>query len=127
MAPRNLKGVRALLGLTNYYKKFIQNYSQLVEPLTRLTRKNTPFKWISEQQEVLETLKEKLSSEPILVPLDYTKKFILHIDASNKAIGGILAQLDHDGKEHVVKYLHWTFSQTKRNYSATDREATAAL
>ena len=53
--------------------------------------------------------------------------FILHTDASDFAIGGILGQKDEQGREHIVKYLHRTFNPAERNYGATEREACAAI
>jgi hypothetical protein len=126
-APRTVTQVREFLGLVGYYRSFIQDYSHHAEPLTALTRKATKFTWNELAQQAFEYLKQKILEEPILVRPDYNKPFILYTDASDYAIGGILGQLDDNGKEVIVKFLHKTLSQTERNYGATERECFAAI
>jgi hypothetical protein len=125
--PRNVSQVRGFLGLVGYYRTFIKDYAHHAEPLTALTRKATKFVWNTKVNTAFEYLKQQLISEPILARPNYDKPFLLATDASDYAIGGILGQLDKNGKERVVKYLHKTFSQTERNYGATEREAYAAI
>ena len=69
-APHNLHELRKFLGFTNYFRKFLQGYSQRTEPLTRLTKKNVPHEWTQECQGTFEQLKVDLTSAPILVPPD---------------------------------------------------------
>nr|CAD2187040.1 unnamed protein product [Meloidogyne enterolobii] len=66
-APTNLKEVRHCVGMASFFRKHIPNFSMIVEPLTRLTRKETTFKWEEEQQKAFEKVKKILSSEPVLV------------------------------------------------------------
>ena len=64
--PTNVKEVRAFLGLTGYYRRFIQHYSLISKPLTLLLQKGTPFMWSSVTQEAFDTLKHALVSAPVL-------------------------------------------------------------
>ena len=125
--PQTVTQVREFLGLVGYYRDFIFNYAHHAEPLTDITRskKNPKFKWTPAAQTAFEYLKQKIIEEPILTRPNYDKPFILATDASDYAIGGILGQLDENGKERIVKFLHKTLSQTERRYSATEREAFA--
>jgi hypothetical protein len=125
--PKTVTQVREFLGLVGYYRSFIQDYSHHAEPLTALTRKKNKFSWKPAAQQAFEYLKQQILKEPILTRPDYTKPFILYTDASDYAIGGILGQRDDNGKEHIVKFLHKTLSQTERHYGATEREAFAAI
>ena len=101
--PTNVKEVRAFLGLSNYYRHFIHSYACICHPLTQLTQKNQPFVWTSECQTAFEQLKETLVSAPILADPDFSAEFILHVDASNTAIGMILSQIQNHN-EVVIAY-----------------------
>ena len=100
--PRNQHDVRRFLGLYNYYRKFVKNYSKITNPLNKLQAKDTKFKWTSECQDVFESLKRKLITAPILAFPDMNKPFILTYDVSKSAIGYILLQLGDDNKVHVI-------------------------
>ncbi|CAC5424730.1 Retrovirus-related Pol polyprotein from transposon 297 [Mytilus coruscus] len=102
-APKNVKEVRMFLGLCNYYRKFIHNYSKITSPLNQLLHKDQQFKWTDECQRSLEILKTKLTSAPILVFPDFNKEFILHTDASGTAIGYVLGQHDKDKKPELLR------------------------
>jgi hypothetical protein len=65
-APRNVKDVQSFLGFANFYRRFIQGYSNIVSPMTRLTRKNTHFIWSDECSQSFETLKQAFTTAPIL-------------------------------------------------------------
>ena len=84
--PTTKKRVRAFLGLTGYYRKFIPEYAGVASPLTDLTRKNAPnrVKWTEKCEKAFHTLKSKLCSGPILSSPDFTKEFILQTDASER-------------------------------------------
>ena len=125
--PQSVTQVREFLGLIGYYHDFIFNYAHYAEPLTDITRskKNPKFKWTTAAQNAFEYLKQKIIEEPILARPNYDKPFILATDAFDYAISGILRQLDENGKERIVKFLHKTLSQTEQKYGATKCEAFA--
>ena len=102
--PKNAKELRQFLGLTNYYRRFIANYSRITGPLHRLLTKENNFQWDQKCQHTFEDLKHRLVSPPILAFPDFRQEFLLlHIDASDSAIGGVLSQ-NQDGKERVIAY-----------------------
>ena len=90
-ASSKKKQVQAFLGFANYYRRFIQNYSARVKPLTELT-KDVPFSWGEQQQKAFDELKVAFSTAPVLKPFDRSLKTIMETDASNQAIAGILSQ-----------------------------------
>ena len=89
--PEKEKDVKAFLGLTGYYRKFIQNFSSIAKPLITLLKKENKWKWTSEEQESFELLKSKLIEFPILHYPDYQQQFILTTDASGYGLGAVLS------------------------------------
>ena len=81
----------AFLGFTNFYRKFIQDYSKLILPLTQLTKKGQPFVWSKEADMAFEGLKKAFTSAPVLAHVDPQKPFIIEADASDFALGSILS------------------------------------
>jgi len=69
--PENLRYVQAFLGFANLYRRFVKGYSKVVELLTRLTRKDQPFKWGTKQQESFDGLKTSFTTAPILCGSDH--------------------------------------------------------
>ena len=64
--PETITEIRSFLGLAGYYRRFIQNFSVVAAPMTRLTKKNAPFIWTPECELAFVTLKERLTSAPVL-------------------------------------------------------------
>ena len=109
-APQNVTAIQSFLGLSGYYRQFIKNYAKIALPLTRLTRKNTPFEWTQECQEAFEHLKQQLVSEPILQFPDFEQHFVFYTDASDFGLGAVLAQRLQNGKETVIEYASRTLN-----------------
>ena len=102
----------------------IKDFAQIAKPLHKLT---SSFLWTTECQKSFEILRHLLSSPPILSYPDFTKPFILDTDASNDGIGGVLSQLDKDGREHVVAYGSRLLIKPERNYCVTRKELLAVV
>nr|GEW22192.1 putative reverse transcriptase domain-containing protein [Tanacetum cinerariifolium] len=83
---------RQFLGLAGYCRRFIEGFSLISKPLTKLTQKNKKYEWGKEEEEAFETLKEKLCSAPILVLPEGTEDFVVYCDASLKGYGAVLMQ-----------------------------------
>jgi hypothetical protein len=99
MPPTNVLEIRSFLGFAGYYHRFIQDFSKIAKPMTKLLKKNKDFEWIGECQAGFQELKKRLTSAPVLVLPDLTKKFDIYYDASRQGLGCILMQ---DGQ--VVSY-----------------------
>ena len=89
-APRSVKQLRATLGHMRYYRKFIKSYAQITALMERLLKKDATFYWNEECQQILDLLKEKMVTTPILVFLDWKKEFHVHVDASCIVLGAVL-------------------------------------
>ena len=124
---RNLKEVQAFQGFANFYQRFIQGYSQICTPLTKMTKKEQPFHWECEQREAFEKLKKKFISAPILASFDAETKIILKTDASDQALGSCLSQPDAKRKLHPVAYRFRKFSGPELNYDVHDKELLAIV
>jgi hypothetical protein len=124
--PRNVKEIRAFLGLCGFYRKFVQDFAKISQPLTYLTKKNIKYNWTSDQQQAFDTLKHALVSPPILRYPDFTKQFIVNTDASATSIAAILTQV-HNDVEHPICYSSRTLNDAERRYSTIERECLAIV
>nr|GEY71637.1 reverse transcriptase domain-containing protein [Tanacetum cinerariifolium] len=84
--------VRQFLGLAGYYRRFIEGFSLIAKPLTKLTQKNKTYEWGKEEEEAFQLLKDKLCSAPILALPEGSKYFVIYCDASLKGYGAMLMQ-----------------------------------
>ncbi len=123
--PTTVTQVQAFLGLTGYYRQFVQNYAKIAKPMVELTQKAMPFIWGQHQQNAFEILKKKLISAPILAYPMMDQSFLLYTDSSRQAFGAVLAQVQ-EGKERVIAYYSRTIAGSERNYGVTDIEMAAA-
>ena len=127
MTPGTKSQVRAFLGLTGYYRRFIPDYASVAAPLTDLTRKSAPNKvvWSESCEKAFRELKLLLCSSPILRSPDFTRQFILQTDASDRAIGTVLSQVDGEGEEHPVGYFSRKLLPREERYATVEKECLA--
>eukprot|EP00731_Ephydatia_muelleri_P021177 Em0013g904a len=125
--PTDKTGVRAFLGLTGYYRRFIPDFASLAAPLTDLTRKCAPMRvsWSNECEQAFKSLKGCLCSDPVLRSPNFEKQFILQTDASNRGIGAVLSQCDEEGQEHPVAYYSRKLLPREERYSTVEKECLA--
>ena len=91
--PTTVTEVRSFLGLAGYYRRFVQDFSRIAAPLTRLTRKGVRFEWSDACEESFLTLKEKLTTAPVLALPDDSGEYVIYSDASKKlGLGCVLMQ-----------------------------------
>jgi len=124
--PTCVEELRQFLGLATYYRKFVKNFAQVAAPLYRLTERNKVWTWAKECNRAFITLKEKLTSAPILAFPDFTKQFILDTDASAYGVGAVLTQ-SVEGQDRVVAYASRTLTKAERRYCVTRREMLALV
>jgi hypothetical protein len=120
--PKNCTDVKKFLGLASYYRQFVRNFSDIVEPLNKLTRKKIRFKWDDFCEKAFNKLIELLTTTPVLAFPNFDKEFILQTDASNYGLGAVLSQKDDQDREHVIYYASRSLNKAERNYSTIERE-----
>nr|GEX06878.1 DNA-directed DNA polymerase [Tanacetum cinerariifolium] len=124
--PTTVKGIRSFLGHAGFYRRFIQDFSKIARPMTRLLEKDTPFFFSKEYVEAFQTLKRKLTEAPILIAPDWDMPFELMCDASDFAIGAVLGQ--HQEKHfRPIYYASKTMTEAESNYTTTKNEMLAVV
>ncbi|KAL8127908.1 hypothetical protein AgCh_014740 [Apium graveolens] len=107
--PTNLKQLRGFLGITGYYRRFIQDYGKICRPLTALLKKDA-FKWGTEAQEPFDILKSKMTNPPVMALPDFSKPFVIETDASGSGMGAVLMQDGHPITYIIHKWQHYLMS-----------------
>ena len=113
------------MGFANFYCRFIFNYSDIVVPLTWLTRKDTPWNFSEDCQRSFNTLKHASTTAPILTHFIPDTPIIMETDASDYAIAGILSITCADGEICPVAYYSRTLTAPELNYDTHDKELLA--
>ncbi|KAK1696432.1 hypothetical protein QYE76_013129 [Lolium multiflorum] len=90
--PRDVKGIRSVLGHVGFYRRFIKDFSKISKPLTNLLQKDVPFVFDDDCKEAFETLKKALTTAPVVEPPDWNLPFEIMCDASDFAVGAVLGQ-----------------------------------
>nr|GFB73887.1 putative reverse transcriptase domain-containing protein [Tanacetum cinerariifolium] len=98
-SPKSPTEIRQFLGLAGYYRRFIEGFSKIAKPMTKLTQKKVKFEWGDKQEAVFQLLKQKLCSASILALPEGIKDLIVYYDTSNKGLGAVLMQ-----REKVISY-----------------------
>lgn len=124
--PRTVKQVKSFVQMCSWYRKFINNFSEIARPLTNLLKNNSTFKFGSEEARAFECLKDKLISAPVLVQADQSQPYVLRTDASSYALGAVLLQGEGQ-EERPVEYASILMTPAEQRYSTTEREALAVV
>ncbi|KAJ9523014.1 hypothetical protein QJQ45_023818 [Haematococcus lacustris] len=124
--PTTVHDVRSFLGLANFYRRFIKNFSDIAAPLTALTQadghdKQGKVTWTSTQQSAFDALKHALTTAPVLIAPDPTQPYTLRCDASGIGIGAVLTQ-GTGPAERVVAYHSRKLLPAERNYPTHEQE-----
>ncbi|KAI3720763.1 hypothetical protein L2E82_31756 [Cichorium intybus] len=120
--PKTPTEVRSFLGVAGYYRRFIQDFSHIAVPLTRLTRKEEKFRWQEEQERDFATLKEKLCNAPVLTLPNGTEDFEVYNDASHRGLGCVLMQ-----RGKVIAYASRQLKDLETKYTTHDLELVAIV
>ena len=119
--PIKSRDVKSFLGLCSYYRRFIENFSDLTRPIRALIKDDAVFLWSKDCEENFELIKQKLTTAPILVHYQQDQELLVHTDASGYGLGVILSHLI-DGKERVICYGSRVLTPAEEKYSISDKE-----
>ncbi|GJT63877.1 putative reverse transcriptase domain-containing protein [Tanacetum coccineum] len=120
-SPKSPMEIRQFLGLAGYYRRFIEGFSKIAKPMTKLTQKKVKFEWGDKQEAAFQLLKQKLCSAPILALPEGSEDFIAYCDASKKG-GVVLMQ-----REKVISYASRQLKIHEKNYTTYDLELGAVV
>ncbi|GMJ07598.1 hypothetical protein HRI_004429000 [Hibiscus trionum] len=115
--PKSVTEIRSFLGLAGYYRRFVEGFSRIATPLTKLLQKNVPYEWSDARQEAFEKLKKALTEAHILIQPEPGREFVIYSDASYVGLGCVLMQ---EGK--VVAYASRQLKVHGKNYPTHDIE-----
>ncbi|GJX99844.1 putative reverse transcriptase domain-containing protein [Tanacetum coccineum] len=121
-SPKSPTEIRQFLGLAGYYRRFIEGFSKIAKPMTKLTQKKVKFEWGDKQEAAFQLLKQKLCSAPILALPEGSEDFIAYCDASKKGLGAMLMQ-----REKVISYASRQLKIHEKNYTTHDLELRAVV
>jgi hypothetical protein len=127
-APTDIQQLRSFLGMANYFRRFIHNFSSLALPLTDCLKgqehKRQAITWGPQQETAFAAVKQALTSAPVLKVADPNRPFIIHADSSDFALGGTLLQ-EFCGALHPVAFHSRKLNPAERNYTVGERELLA--
>ena len=125
--PSTITELRSFLGLANFYRKFMKDYSKTVAPLNDLLKKGASLEqWSTQHDAAFTSVKTLLTTSPTLVPFSRNAHTIVHCDASEEAIGAVLTQ-DHGGDYHPVAYESRKLTAAEKNYPTHEKELLAII
>nr|GEX14591.1 reverse transcriptase domain-containing protein [Tanacetum cinerariifolium] len=119
-SPKSPTEIRQFLGLAGYYRRFIEGFSKIAKPMTKLTQKKVKFEWGDKQEAAFQLLKQKLCNAPILALPEGSEDSIVYNNASNKGLGAVLMQ-----REKVISYASRQLKIHEKNYTTHDLELRA--
>jgi hypothetical protein len=121
-APKNVKEVRGFLGMAGYYRRFIEGFSKIAGPMTKLLKKNIPFIWDEKCEKSFQELKDKLTLAPVLAVPEPGKDSTVYCDASKHGLGCVLMQ-----ERKVIAYGSRQLRPHELNYPTDDLELAAVV
>ena len=122
LVPKDVTDVRSFMEITGYYRRFIEGFSRITNPITSLQKKGKKFVWDKKCEESFKKLKRLLTIAPILIIVDPNKDFVVCIDACNDGLGRVLTQ-----EGHVIVYESMKLKIHEKNYSSYDIELAAVI
>ncbi|XP_067230540.1 rhomboid-related protein 3 isoform X1 [Chanodichthys erythropterus] len=125
--PSTIKELQRFLGFSNFYRRFIKNYSTIVSPLTNLLRKQPKsLSWSQPATEAFESLKKAFTTAPLLVHPNPDLPFVVEVDASTTGVGAVLSQQQgNPSRLHPCAFFSRKLNPAEVNYDIGDRELLA--
>src|SRR5207244_4725961 len=121
-SPTSVTEIQSFLGLVGYYHRFIQDFSKIMKPMTKLLQKEAKFNWTSDCEAAFQQLKILLTTAPILTQPDVTKPFDVYCDASGTSLGYVLMQ---GGR--IIAYSSRQWRKHEEHYATHDLELAAVV
>jgi hypothetical protein len=120
--PRIVHQIRSFLGLAGYYRRFIPDFFKIAKPMTKLLKKGVKFVWSEDCEKAFHTLRQHLTTSPVLVQLENSKLFEVFCDSSDTGLGCVLTQ-----ENRVIAYASRSLRPHEVNYPTHDLELAAVV
>ena len=125
--PKTLTELRSLCGALSYFRRFIPNFSLIMQPIYALTKKENLQEWKEQHDRILDLMKKMLTEAPVLAPPDFSKNFEIETDASKVAIAAVLLQRDDEQQLHPIAYYSRTLNASETKYHVIELESLAIV
>lgn len=125
--PRNKKDLQSFLGFCNFYRKFSQNHSSLLFPLSHLIKKETQWSFTEHERHAFNQIKTAFSQQVALTHPNFNEPFCIQTDASMAGLGAELFQVDEDHQRYTISFASRSLSGAERNYTVTELELLGIL
>lgn len=125
--PVDVKGVRQFMGLAGYFRRFIQGFATKTAAITRLLKKDIPFQWTEECEQIRHEIITYLTTAPVLRIFNPSLQTELYTDASAVGLGGILMQREENGPAHPIAYYSRRTTPCETKYHSYDLETLAVV
>ena len=120
--PKDIEGVQRLNGFINYLAKFLPKLSEVMEPIRRLTRKDTQWQWATEQDKAFQDVQKLVTEAPVLSYYDPSNELTIQCDASQSGLGAALLQ---NGRP--IEYASRALTETETRYAQIEKEMLAIV
>jgi hypothetical protein len=120
--PKFVHQIRSFRGLAGYYRRFVPDFSRIAKPMTELLKKGVKFVWDEKCENAFQTLKQYLTSAPVLAQPDNSKPYEDYCDASGTGLGCVLMQ-----ENRVLAYASRALRPHDKNYPTHDLELVAVV
>jgi hypothetical protein len=120
--PTAVRQIRSFLGLARYYRRFILDSSRIAKPMMELLKKGAKFEWGQKCEDAFHTLRQHLTTTPVLAQPNNKKPFDVYCDASGTGLGCVLMQ-----DNRVIAYASRALRPHEQNYLTHDLELAAVL
>jgi hypothetical protein len=120
--PTTVRQIQSFLGLAGYYRRFISDFSRIAKPMTELLKKGVKYEWSQKCEDDFHTLRQHLTTAPVLAQPDNTKPFEVYCDASGTGLGCVLMQ-----DNRVIAYASRALRPHEKNYPTHDLELAAVV
>ena len=125
--PQCVRDVRKFLGLANYYRHFVKDFSKVALPMNKLTRKDEKWKWGKEQERAFKQLKNIFTTRLVLAMPDLDKEFRIKADASNFTTGGVLSVKCEDNLWKLIAFISKSLNEIEQNYEIHNKKMLAVI
>ena len=125
--PKNVKAIQTFNGLAQFNQCFIKDYVGIMEPITQLTRKGEVFDWTTKCKHAYQYIKTRYQNAPILIGVDWKLEFHVHTDASDIAVGAMLAKNPTGKTDQPIAYASCLLTKAEKKYTTTEKEALAMV